>query len=396
MILHLGDCRTVLASLPTDSFDSVVTDPPYELGFMGKAWDKSGVAFDPETWRAVLRVAKPGAMLLAFGGTRTFHRLTCAIEDAGFEIRDCLMWLYGQGFPKSHNGAWGGTALKPGWEPIVMARKPLVGTVAANFEEHGTGGLDVDGCRIFTDWSERSEAWKASGHSAKPDAEKIAAPPGQGINCHPAGRWPANVLLEHADGCECVGTKRVKGTNVPGMDRGSALGRMNDDGWQAKERKPTSFVDADGTEEVADWRCVDGCPVRVLDEQSGELSTHRGSIKPGHAALGYGGGNGSAREVRTDRGGASRFFYCGKATRKERGEGNDHPTVKPVELLRYLVRLVTPGGGTVLDPFMGSGSTGLAAIAEGRGFVGVELLEKHIEIARRRIEQAAPLLARSA
>ena len=145
-----GDCRQVMATLPVCSVDAIVTDPPYELGFMGKGWDSTGVANDPETWRQALRVLKPGGYLLAFSGTRTYHRMAVAIEDAGFEIRDQIGWLYGSGFPKSHNGEWGGTALKPAWEPVCMARKPLQGTVAANFAAHGTGGLNIDGCRVGT------------------------------------------------------------------------------------------------------------------------------------------------------------------------------------------------------------------------------------------------------
>lgn len=215
----------------------------------------------------------------------------------------------------------------------------------------------------------------------------------------PAGRWPANVLLTHHEDCELVGRKRVKGSNAPGMDRGSALGRMNDDGWQPKERKPGSFAGEDGTEEVGDWKCHPSCPVRMLDEQSGET---RSSVRmpTGKDDRGVPGfvmrrKDSKARGI-ADRGGASRFFYCGKATRRERGEGNDHPTAKPVELMRYLVRLVTPAGGVVLDPFMGSGSTGLAALAEGRRFVGIDKEEKHVAIARTRLADASPLFARSA
>lgn len=330
--LHTGDCLDVLATLDADSIDADVCDPPYGLSFMSASWDHEVPG--PDHWRAALRVLKPGAHLLAFGGTRTFHRLTCAIEDAGFEIRDCLQWLYGQGFPKSHNGPWGGTALKPAWEPIILARKPLGGTVASNHAAFGAGGLNIDACRIATDWSDRSEAWKRSGHSAKPDAEKIAAPPGTGINCHPAGRWPANVLL-------------------------------------------------------------DSDAARMLDEHSGELASGFMAAGTKRNGLGYEGAAGDTVRSSTiaDRGGASRFFYCGKATRVERGDGNDHPTVKPVELMRYLVRLITPIGGTVLDQYMGSGSTGVAAVAEGRSFVGIDLDPSHVETARRRIESKAPLFA---
>jgi hypothetical protein len=258
-VILRGDCIEVMAELPEASVDAIVTDPPYGLGFMGKRWD----ALPPgeDVAREALRVLKPGGHLLAFGGTRTYHRLACAVEDAGFEIRDTICWLYGSGFPKSldvskaidkaagaerevvgekvapkgkthaelHGARSGragggimgdavpvarnselvtapataeaaewdgwGTALKPAHEPVVVARKPLVGTVAANVAEHGTGALNIDGCRIEADWSERSEAWKRSGRSAKPDADKIAAPPGIGIDTS-KGRWPANVVLD--------------------------------------------------------------------------------------------------------------------------------------------------------------------------------------------------------
>lgn len=358
--LFNGDCACVLTIVEANSIDACLCDPPYGLSFMGESWDHDVPG--PDHWRAALRVLKPGAHLLAFGGTRTFHRLTCAIEEAGFEIRDCLQWLYGQGFPKSLNGTWGGTALKPGWEPIVLARKPLIGTVAANVAAHGTGGLNIDACRIATDWSERSEAWKRSGRSAKPEADKIAAPPGTGINCHPKGRWPANVLMTHDERCELVGTN-------PGPN---------------------------GLETAADWRCAEGCPVRMLDEQAGNRGAH--SIASGQSVVGGVGfgRRGKARgEVpfQDDRGGPSRFFYCGKATSAERGDGNHHPTVKPIELLRYLLRLITPPGGTVLDQYMGSGSTGVAAVSEGFSFIGVDIDEKNVAIAERRIAAVSPLFA---
>lgn len=340
-----NDVRVVAASAHgTLAFDLAIHPAKLnQRGFMGKEWDGSKVALDPATWRAVYRVLKPGGTMLVFGGTRTFHRVTTAIEDAGFEIRDCMMWLYAQGFPKSLNlekagagGAWRGwgTALKPAWEPIVVAMKPLDGTFAANAQKHGVAGLNIDGGRIATDWSDRSEAWKRSGHSAKPDA---AAPPGQGINCHAAGRWPANVVLDEVAGS-------------------------------------------------------------LMDEQSGDRRSAGLYPTTYSNSEGYGGGIGKVQgQLYADSGGASRFLYCAKASKAERGEGNDHPTVKPLSLMRYLCRLTkTPTGGVVLDPFMGSGSTGVAALQEGRAFVGVDLEEKHVEIARRRMAKIDPLFARSA
>ena len=246
---YLGDCLDILPTLEPGSVDAVVTDPPYNLGFMGKSWDKSGVAFQPETWAAMLRVAKPGAHLLAFGGTRTFHRMTCAIEDAGWEIRDCLMWVYGSGFPKSLDvskaidkaagaererirgvrsgivratyaqDAWSkefkdsilssqpitdaahqwqgwGTALKPAWEPIILARKPIEGTVAANVLKHGTGALNIDGCRIHTGekaGGSHAPCLQFGGQNTRPYQEDYVAEPAQPSM---EGRWPANLLLD--------------------------------------------------------------------------------------------------------------------------------------------------------------------------------------------------------
>ena len=370
----VGDCRASMATLPDASVDAVVCDPPYELGFMGKAWDASGIAYDVEVWRQALRVLKPGGHLLAFSGSRTYHRMACAIEDAGFDIRDQIMWVYGSGFPKSldvskaidkaagaerevvgayihpdgrvrdwsaHDqdaqgyGKWNGTprsltsaatdaarqwsgwgtALKPAHEPICMARKPLIGTVAANVLAHGTGAINVDGCRVgTTDALVRPPIERT-------DNSVLGVGLGVGTQTEPLGRWPANFIH-------------------------------------------------DGSEEAT-------------------------------AGLGE----------------AARFFYTPKAGREDREEGcdehelvrrtdvresehhtpnlrtterrNHHPTVKPTDLMRYLCRLVTPPGGTVLDPFTGSGSTGRGAVLEGFDFVGCELSPEYAEIARARIRGVA-------
>ena len=401
--LHIGDCLDILPTLEPGSVDAVVTDPPYNLGFMGKSWDKSGVAFQPETWAAMLRVAKPGAHLLAFGGTRTFHRMTCAIEDAGWEIRDCLMWVYGSGFPKSLNLAvafdkqtgmaargvgfttagytpsatvpggahpahkptselgkqwqgWG-TALKPAWEPIILARKPIEGTVAANVLKHGTGALNIDGCRIHTGekaGGSHAPCLQFGGQNTRPYQEDYVAEPAQPSM---EGRWPANLLLDEDAAAQ-------------------------------------------------------------LDEQTGTLTSGSNNVrtKPGD---GYHGGMGKAGDVQVsygDSGGASRFFYCAKVSRAEREAGlegethkvisvlggdeddlseghkatrpfaNNHPTIKPLDLMGYLCRLITPPGGLVLDPMMGSGSTGIAAIQEGFRFVGIELDPNYFAIAVKRIK----------
>lgn len=364
--LVCGDCREVLSALPPDSVDACVTDPPYELGFMGKGWDKAGVAFDPATWKAVLRVLKPGAHLLAFGGTRTYHRMACAVEDAGFEIRDSLHWFYGTGFPKSLNlGEGRGTALKPAHEPIVLARKPLVGTVAANVEKYGTGALNIDGCRIATPDGKPAYEYK---NGPGGNTFSVGAPP-DGSRTEPvvgndAGRWPANVLLDEDAAAE-------------------------------------------------------------LDAQSGTLTSgsHAAGVRKGMGFHGAEGDGGPA--IVGSEGGASRFFYIAKPSRKERdlgcdhlpaksgGEATDreegsagvdnpragagrtggarnyHPTVKPVELMRYLVKLITPPGGLVLDPFLGSGTTGMAAVLEGREFYGIELTAEYMPIAESRIKAVA-------
>lgn len=390
-----GDCRQVMATLPECSVDAIVTDPPYELtagknggmgassvnlespygrarigtgngagGFMGMKWDATGVAFDPETWRQALRVLKPGGYLLAFSGTRTYHRMACAIEDAGFEVRDQIGWLYGSGFPKSHNGEWGGTALKPAWEPICMARKPLDGTVEANWRKHGTGALNIDGCRIAA--ADEAYARNCSGdrgHAGTRGAEGEGA-----TNLHTGGgsaselgRWPANILH-------------------------------------------------DGSGEV----------VTAFKGQQGAVGPQHGEKASVHVFGDY--GPRDQFNPRGDTGSAARFFWSPKASRSDRNEGlggmpakvtddgrakaadnayqrgkterqNHHPTVKPTDLMRYLCRLVTPPGGVVLDPFMGSGSTLKAAELEGFSAIGIELSAEYIEIARRRIAADAPLFA---
>lgn len=352
--LFCGDCVDVLPGLPANSVDSVITDPPYGLRFMGRDWDRGvpGVAF----WSEVLRVAKPGALMLAFGGTRTFHRLTCAIEDAGWEVRDCLMWLYGSGFPKGLNlrgNGWDGwgTALKPAWEPILLAMKPLDGTFAGNAQRWGVAGLNVDGARIEVQEPGRRHLLKSLGDLPPKNTFGNGLNGSRALGTTSQGRWPANVLLD---------------------------------------------------EEAA----------AALDAQSGKLHSNSGN---------YGKYAQRSSKGITDTGGASRFFYVAKASRSERNAGlegdgngvqcarpespdmsgkfpdhdgrergaNHHPTVKPLALMRYLCRLtMTPAGGVVCDPFMGSGTTGVAAVMEGREFVGIELDAGYFEVARRRIEAA--------
>jgi site-specific DNA-methyltransferase (adenine-specific) len=425
-VLMLGDCRERLKELADCSVDSVVTDPPYELGFMGKSWDSTGVAYDVAVWQECLRVLKPGGHLLAFGGSRTYHRLAVAIEDAGFQIRDQIMWVYGSGFPKSLNvsksiegllttgsanktafkhlageqvgrGDWGiakqqfthgqrdtnydetasatrlgklepttaeakewegwGTALKPAHEPIVMARKPLDGTVANNVLTHGVGGINIDGCRV--------------------------------------GR---------ADGDDSIAGNRTATFGT----QDTLSGGDGSGGWSQNEqgRFPANFIH-DGSDEVVELFPDTGKSTggRIGKKQmSNVTNVPAGQYEAGDP--GYG-----------DSGSAARFFYCAKANKKDRNEGldgfeekrpdersvtgmgtfeekgvakqaNHHPTVKPTDLMRYLVRLVTPPNGTILDPFTGSGSTGKAAVAEGFSFIGVEQSEEYLAIAKARIEAA--------
>jgi site-specific DNA-methyltransferase (adenine-specific) len=374
-VVRRGDCLELLPTLDACSVDSIVTDPPYGLGFMGKHWDH-GVP-GPDFWREMLRVAKPGAHLVAFGGSRTHHRMACAIEDAGWEIRDTIMWLYGSGFPKSLNvGDGRGTALKPAHEPIVLARKPLIGTVAENLARFGTGVLNIDACRVDPTGESRERVSEASQDRRYTEngGTNFAATPGiRGGD--PAGRWPANII--HDGGDEVL----------------------------------AAFPDAPGQQGLAK---TDGSP-------------------QGNAVYGALRHGAKQPEPRGDTGSAARFFYCAKASKRDRDEGleafgrhtagemtggrkegsaglnnpragagrtsgakNHHPTVKPTALMRYLCRLVTPAEGTVLDPFAGSGSTGKAAVLEGFRFIGFDLDEDkdgneagYIAIASARIAHAS-------
>ena len=318
-----GDCLEEVQKLVDKGVqvDSIVTDPPYHLtsivdrfgkasidddtltskkvrsgadsysrlirtGFMGKEWDGGDIAFRKETWELFMKVLKPGGHLLAFSGSRTYHKMAVAIEDAGFDIRDQIMWLYGSGFPKSHNlGDGWGTALKPAHEPIVLARKKIEGTNKQNREKYGTAGLNIDACRIEGEKQTRDSNPVMNGgkygQNQNADREEITP--------DTMGRFPANVMHN-------------------------------------------------GLEE--DW---------------------------------------------------ARYYYCPKTSKAEKGKDNSHPTVKPLKLMKYLCRLITPKGGTVLDPFMGSGSTGIAAKDEGFDFIGIEREKEYFEIAERRVSVASPL-----
>jgi DNA modification methylase len=382
LILHPGDCLEVLDTMDESSIDAVVTDPPYELGFMGKKWDSSGVAFRVETWAKVLRVLKPGGHLLAFGGTRTYHRMTCAIEDAGFEIREMHTWVFGSGFPKSldvskaidkaagaerevigkythpdgrerpssfrttgkvygkHGGplqtpitapateeakqwdGWG-TATKPAMEPVCLARKPLSEkTVAANVLRWGTGALNIDATRIEPTGEGRARIGEASQERryAERGSTNFAATPGP-RGGDPLGRWPANL---YHDGSDEVLALFPQSKGQQGDVRGTEKSRTGDENTV----------------------CY------------GEYGARTPFAK------------------RNDSGSAARFFYQAKASKADRFDSR-HPTVKPVALMRWLVRLVTPPGGTVLDPFAGTGTTGQAAIEEGFNAILIEREEEY-------------------
>lgn len=374
--LYQGDCLEVMRTLPDGCMDSVVTDPPYGLKFMGKHWDH-GVP-SAKVWAEVLRVLKPGGYLLSFGGTRTYHRMTCAIEDGGFEIRDQIGWCFGSGFPKSHNGEWGGTALKPAWEPICMARKPLIGTVEQNWQAHGTGALNIDTCRVETDDNLNGGAY-SGGAKDLSNATSYATGVNAGEFVQPVGRWPANLIHDGSDEVLAAFPQ------APG------------------QLAPESFT----------------APSSKTRNTFGERGRRKGGFGDVGAEKGDPVPNGP---MYSDKGSAARFFYCAKASRKDRNDGvehltskpllwssgtqspgtfqaegtdrtspNNHPTVKPTDLMRYLCRLVTPAGGLILDPFMGSGSTGRGAVLEGFDFIGIEREESYIQIAKARIEAAMPV-----
>jgi DNA modification methylase len=358
----LAGMRLLIAN---NSIDAIITDPPYELGFMGKEWDSTGIAYSVELWRECLRVLKPGGHLLAFGGARTYHRMACAIEDAGLEIRDQIMWIYGSGFPKSLNIEDGrGTALKPAHEPLCLARKPLEGTVVNNVTKYNTGVINIDACRIgseVTGWNgltANGNTWDKNNCGLRNAAEARPV----------VGRFPANLMH-------------------------------------------------DGSEEVLNEFAKYGISkfagtVKPMEYKNTNVAYGKFKRNPGFTRIG-------------DEGTPARFYYCAKATRHDRDEGLDqfvsatageitggraehsaglnspragagrtnggkniHPTVKPTELMRYLIKLITPKNGIILDPFAGSGSTGKAAALEGFSFVGFELNNVYADIANARIAAA--------
>ena len=405
--LYQGNMLDMLEVINPNSIDSIITDPPYELNFMSKGWDNAGVSFQVDTWKNCYEVLKPGGYLLAFGGSRTFHRIACAIEDAGFEIRDTIMWLYGSGFPKSLNisktlekregiieettgtlfnnpggkrdlskrsdygyiyepqlylakqwQGWG-TALKPSYEPIIVARKPFKGSLVDNVLEYGVGGINIDECRVESNDSVMVKKG-VSGFAKNYTSGEYSF-----TN---VGRFPANTILtyDESDFDEvCGGFPNTKGDN--------------------RTSKQTYDKSIWGNAKSVESNCL------------------------------Y-----------ADSGSASRYFYCAKASKRDRDEGlddqqeqkvndgrntpidnafqrgetlrkNTHPTVKPTSLMQYLVRLVTPNNGIVLDPFNGSGSTGKAVMYENKErnknykYIGIELTEEYLPIAKARIEYVCNL-----
>lgn len=407
-MIRIGNCIDLMSEMADNSIDAVVTDPPYELGFMGKSWDASGIAYNTEVWRQCLRILKPGGHLLAFGGSRTYHRLACAIEDAGFDIRDQIMWVYGSGFPKSMNigkaidkaaGAsrevvgvgksgknrnvlnaanypdtfggdyeiteaatqeakqwegWG-TALKPAHEPIVVARKPVNGTIAQNVMTWGTGAINIDGCRVKRDDGDDSVAGNRTATFGT--QETVSGGNGSGgWEQNDIGRFPANFIHDGSD-------------EVLKLFPNSKAGKP-------QEKRGTGGI----------WGKGDG---------------HSIPVGPSYG----------------DDGSAARFFYCAKPSTAERNAGleglqkkkadtrsdvaagmwkdknaahqNHHPTVKPITLMRYLIRMVVPPNGIVLDPFLGSGTTGVAAIQENIDWIGFEMNPDYADIAHRRTGHAS-------
>ena len=475
-----GDSLGYLKTLGDNSIDSVVCDPPYGLsqlkqkeylkvmgewakgnlsyipkkkGFMGQSWD--GFVPPPSLWLEVLRILKPGGHALVFAGSRTQDLMGLSLRIAGFEIRDCIQWVYGSGFPKSYNVGKGidkllgnevgnegyipnhkntthgrgfgggqktdpfsaqskeakewegwGTALKPAYEPILLVRKPLEGTVARNALEHGVGGINIDGCRVGNVVQDTSKNGRSS------DVHKNSVyKSGLKDNVDgkiTVGRFPSNFIMSHKDDCECKGLKKFKSSSGRGaIKKSSSSDKLGNTGSSYSKESRTEgtpmicHVNEDGSETMENWECVEDCPVQALDSQTGTLKSGKDRNPTKSKVTGFFGSEAmyySAKSNYGDSGGASRFFYCAKASKSERESNqvgkdgkrfNIHPTVKPIKLMSYLVRLITPKGGKVLDPFMGSGTTGLACIEEGFDFLGVELNQDYFEIAKVRIDEKA-------
>lgn len=420
MKLINSDCIATMKAMPDNFIDAIVTDPPYELGFMGKSWDSTGIAFNVEVWQEALRVLKPGGHLIAFSGSRTYHRMAVAIEDAGFEIRDQIMWVYGSGFPKSMDigkaiqkasgvepvgfkenenaafygtGSGGqynptprqlfmpplkgeakqwqgwGTALKPAHEPMVLARKPVVGTIANNVLTYGVGGLNIDGSRVGAEGGTKASEFF-------PETETVTAY-GNGLNGNKkpipldAGRWPANFIHDGSDEVVGLFPDTTKGTARIGKPGGSTFG-----GEEMSDKV------------IGTWYGDSGSAARFFYCAKASKRDRNEGLDGFEAKAIGAKGNGLARICATCQTPQMKGCECVDATFINPSRNNHHPTVKPTSLMQYLVRLVTPAGGTVLDPFMGSGSTGKACAYEGFNFIGIDQSAEYVEIARARIDFA--------
>ena len=463
-----GDCLEVLKTMPDNSIDSIVTDPPYGLGkepdirevmkawidkgyheitgsgFMNKSWD----AFVPQpiVWQEVYRVLKPGGYALVSCGTRTQDWMASSLRFAGFEIRDILAWAYGSGFPKSlsidkqliKNGfikeakelKMSGTAIKPAIELWTLCRKPLgEKSVAENVLKYGTGGINIDGCRIQGEY--KCDGGKPGFTQDKGWNQNNMQRLGERLT---SGRFPANLILSHSPECKCIGTKKIKSNGHFTTNR--TMNKVYAGGWKNTGiDEGNKLADEDGNETMENWECVEDCPIRIMDEQSGHLKSGTDCVRTQIGSFLEHGSLGKVGDVQVtygDSGGASRFFkhcdfededvlfaeanhlfYCAKASKSERDIGletfnekevslntgeahnvamlgretrykNNHPTVKPLKLMKYLCRLITPPNGIVLDPYTGSGSTGVSAKAEGFRFIGIESDKSYIDIANAR------------
>ena len=432
--LYQGNMLDMLDVIDKESIDSIVCDPPYELNFMSKGWDNAGVSFQPDTWRKCYEALKPGGYLLAFGGSRTFHRIACAIEDAGFEIRDTIMWLYGAGFPKSMNiglaidkkngikskiigkgksgtssrayqseetttagnyeikqaqnkwQGWG-TALKPSFEPIIVARKPFKGSLVDNIIEYGVGGINIDECSIGLNGE---KAPKGSGNICNSGIEQKWGFKGNGGNeTSNLGRFPANTILTYDEtdfdevcsgfpqskGCSKIDYSNVKKKNIYGGNSfqnsktqySGVFQGYNDNGSASRYFYCAKASKKDRDEGLDEFE-IKGAKELLNREENSDGASWNGKYSSGNA-------------------------YAGSGAPKK----NTHPTVKPTTLMQYLVRLVTPNNGTVLDPFNGSGSTGKAVMYENKErnknykYIGIELTEEYLPIAKARIEYVCNL-----
>ncbi len=434
--LILGDSLEELDKLEENSIDSIVTDPPYELNFMGKGWDNAGISFNTEIWGKCLRALKPGGHLLAFGGSRTYHRIACAIEDSGFEIRDTIIWLYGSGFPKSMNiglaidkknnveseiigeikehdirnnnyannevsnktfmrqikkaqnewQGWG-TCLKPAFEPVIVARKPFKGSLVDNIIKWGVGGLNIDECRVeATDKDEFQKNWNRQQSTSSNVVNYVAQKDINLRSYKPNGRFPANLILTYEQMTfdeVCGGFPNTKGNASPRNNKGTnneqsnsvCYGKYNayvsqNDVWGDSGSASRYFYCAKASKKDRDEGLEEFEEKRTGELQGGRKEGSAGSI------------------MKNANGGTRVNPYAGAGIPKK----NIHPTVKPTELMQYLIRLVTPNNGVVLDPFMGSGSTGKACMYENLerdknySFIGIEKETEYYQIAKARIE----------